>query len=213
MTKMSLAVMLIVVMCALPALARARPAPEGDSARLTEPERDKAIELLLRSQKEFLDAVENLSDAQWSYKPAPERWSVAEVAEHLMLAEASFFATVEGTLAQKPDPGWQSRTAGKTEFLERALLNRQVKAQAPEPLQPRRDLTRAEILSRFKNARARTLKFIKETNVPLKAYTRDHPFPIFGTLNAYQWLIYIPLHNLRHNQQIAEVKSTPGFPG
>jgi hypothetical protein len=48
--------------------------------------------------------------------------------------------------------------------------------------------------------------------VPLKEHTVDHPFPIFGTLNAYQWLIYIPLHNMRHDQQIAEVKASPGFP-
>jgi len=48
--------------------------------------------------------------------------------------------------------------------------------------------------------------------VPLKEHTVDHPFPVFGTLNAYQWLIYVPLHNMRHDQQIAEVKASPGFP-
>jgi len=46
----------------------------------------------------------------------------------------------------------------------------------------------------------------------LKEHTVDHPFPVFGTLNAYQWLIYVPLHNMRHDQQIAEVKASPGFP-
>jgi hypothetical protein len=47
----------------------------------------------------------------------------------------------------------------------------------------------------------------------LKEHTADHPFAVFGTLNAYQWLIYIPLHNIRHNQQIAEVKASAGYPG
>jgi hypothetical protein len=46
----------------------------------------------------------------------------------------------------------------------------------------------------------------------LKEHNSDHPFPVFKTLNAYQWLLYIPLHNLRHDQQIAEVKATPGYP-
>jgi hypothetical protein len=32
----------------------------------------------------------------------------------------------------------------------------------------------------------------------------EHPFPVFNMLNAYQWLLYIPLHNARHNRQIAE---------
>ena len=46
----------------------------------------------------------------------------------------------------------------------------------------------------------------------LKAHTIRHPFPIFGTLNAYQWLIYGPLHTMRHVKQIAEVKATEGYP-
>jgi hypothetical protein len=35
---------------------------------------------------------------------------------------------------------------------------------------------------------------------------------VFNTLNAYQWLIYIPLHNFRHNRQIEEVMANPNFP-
>jgi len=39
-----------------------------------------------------------------------------------------------------------------------------------------------------------------------------HPFPIFGTLNAYQWLIFVPLHSFDHDKQIAEVKASPRYP-
>ena len=31
-------------------------------------------------------------------------------------------------------------------------------------------------------------------------------------LNGYQWLIYAPLHTMRHDKQIAEVKATPEYP-
>ena len=115
-------------------------------------------------------------------------------------------------MAGTPNPDWETKTAGKNELEARLLLNRQMKAQAPEPLKPQGNLTRAEILTRFERSRARTLKFIEQTDLPMKTYTFDHPFPIFGTLNAYQWLIYIPLHNMRHNQQIAEVKADINFP-
>ena len=64
----------------------------------------------------------------------------------------------------------------------------------------------------FKESRAKSLKFIETTDLPLKAHTLDHPFPIFGTLNAYQWFIYIPEHNFRHNKQIAEIMSNAAFP-
>ena len=55
-------------------------------------------------------------------------------------------------------------------------------------------------------------KFAAETKDTLKEHTVEHPFQFFGTLNAYQWLIYVPLHTMRHDKQIAEVKATPGYP-
>ena len=44
----------------------------------------------------------------------------------------------------------------------------------------------------------------------MKQHTLDNAF--FGTLNGYQWLIYAPLHTMRHDKQIAEVKGTAGYP-
>ena len=92
------------------------------------------------------------------------------------------------------------------------LQDRSGKASAPESIVPSGKLSREEVMNKYKEARAKTLKFAEETQLPLKAHTMDHPFPIFGTLNAYQWLIYVPLHNVRHNAQIAEVKADPNFP-
>lgn len=181
------------------------------TATMSTQERDKALKLLLDSQQETLNALKGLSDAQWNYKPAPEKWSVGEVAEHIWLAEGLLFAAVERALAAAENPNWEEQTKGKNERLEQLLLNRNGKAQAPEQIKPT-GKTRAEILKGLEEARAKTLKFTKETTLALKSHTQEHPFKIFGTLNAYQWLIYIPLHNLRHNQQIVEVKASAGFP-
>jgi hypothetical protein len=77
---------------------------------------------------------------------------------------------------------------------------------------PSGKLTRDEVIAKLKESRAKTLKFAEETKLPLKSHTMDHPFPAIGTLNAYQWLILVPLHNIRHNKQIEEVKADPNFP-
>jgi hypothetical protein len=184
----------------------------ADEGKITAEERAKVIKLLKDSQAETLAALEKLSDEQLKFKPAPEKWSVIEVAEHIMLAEGLLFGAVQGAIASKPNPDWEAKTKGKTEFLERVLPDRSGKAQAPEAIVPTGKLTRAELIAKYKEARGKTLKFAEETQLPLKSYTRDHPFPVFGTLNAYQWLIYIPLHNIRHNQQIAEVMANATFP-
>ena len=189
-------------------------APMNDSTPgtcMTAEERARTVRLLRESQEAFLNAVESLDDAQWSYTPASGRWSIGEIAEHLVLAEGLLFATVARAVSQDSDPNWQS-TAGKADFRERVLVDRTGKAIAPKSIQPLAQLGQTEILKRYQDRRARTREFAEHTELPLKAVTINHPFPTFGTLSGYQWLLYIPLHNLRHNQQIEEVKSSDGFP-
>jgi uncharacterized damage-inducible protein DinB len=203
-----------VVLSIFDAKLRAADAPSNQdgAGHMTAEERAKAIKLLNDSEARTLDLLKNLSDEQLNFKPATNKWSVLEVAEHIMLSESEIFAAVQKTLESEPNPDWESKTKGKTEFLETAMLNRTHKAQAPEALVPTGKLSREEVVARFKEARARTLKFVEETQLPVKTYTRDHPVPVFGTLNAYQWLILIPLHNERHNLQIDEVIANPNFP-
>ena len=197
----------------LSVLASAFTAPIASEGKLTSDERAKAIKMLVDSQKEFLGYVEKLSDAQWNSRPAPFKWTVGETAEHIALAEGLLYSAMERALATPINPDWETKTANKEAILDNVLAARKGKAQAPEPIQPlKRKMSRAEIMALFKEGRAKSMKFIETTDLPLKAHTLDHPFPIFGTLNAYQWFIYIPEHNFRHNKQIAEIMGNAAFP-
>lgn len=213
-----LARVLLASVAALTAVALAQqPKPDpNESPKMSDQERAQVVQLLKDTEKEFLDSVEKLTDEQWNFKPAPvngrERWSIAECAEHIMLSESAIFGRAQAALASPVNPDWQTKTAGKTQLLLRILPDRSGKATAPEAIQPKSKLTRAEIIDRYKEARAKTLKFAETTDLDLKNHTAEHPFAIFGTLNAFNWLIYVPLHNGRHNQQIAEVKTYPGYP-
>jgi len=200
----------VMTLVTLPTLTvRVRAQAVAPDATMTRAERAELIDLLNKSEREFLDAVESVSDAQWTFKAAPDRWSIGEVAEHLVLAEAGLFTTATKSVAAPADDKWTA-TLGKTDRLKRALPNRTTKVDAPQEIRPRGDLTRAQVMARFKQQRARTLAFAQETEAPLKAHTAPNPF--FGAINAHQLLLYIPLHNLRHDQQIAEVKTAPDYP-
>ena len=204
---------MLVCMILLSTLALAFTPPRSGDGKLTPEERARAIKMLVDSQTEFLSYVEKLSDEQWNFRPAPFKWTVGETAEHIALSEGLLFGAVERALAAPINPDWETKSAGKEPILENILAARKGKANAPEPIQPfKRKMTRTEIMTMFKEGRAKTLKFAEQTDLPLKAHTLDHPFPIFGTLNAYQWLLYIPAHNLRHDKQIVEVMSNPKFP-
>ena len=69
---------------------------------LSQGERDRAMSSLHATRKMFLDEVANLSDAQWTFKPAPERWSIAECAEHIALSEDLLFQLVTEKLMKSP---------------------------------------------------------------------------------------------------------------
>jgi hypothetical protein len=186
--------------------------PTGASSRMTKEDRDKIIRLLDESEKETLAAIKDVSDAQWTFKPAPNKWSVGEVSEHIFMAEGLLFAQVERALAAPVNPEWETKTKGKTEFIEQVMAPRKGRAQAPEAIVPTGKMTKADFIKKYREIRAQTLKFAGTTDQPLKAHTTEHPFPVFGTLNAYQWLIYIPLHNQRHLKQIAEVMASESYP-
>ncbi|MBK7600053.1 MAG: DinB family protein [Acidobacteria bacterium] len=214
LNKIKLLTLLItaVLVASISSSAMAQGAQGAQEAKMSTEDRAKVIRLLNESNKQTLASIEGLSNEQLHFKAAPEKWSVLEVAEHIMMAEGLLFSQVEAAIAAKPNPDWQEKTKGKTEFLEKVMVSRDRKASAPESIVPSGKLTRDEVISGIKAARAKTLKFAETTDLPLKAHTAEHPFPVFNTLNAYQWLIYVPLHNIRHNQQIEEVKANPNFP-
>jgi hypothetical protein len=194
------------------AIAVCAPAMAADS-HITADERMKLVRYLQDSEKEFLGYVNGVSEAQWTWKAGPDRWSVGETAQHIVLAEGFLFDMAQKALTSEPNPDWEAKTRGKTELLERVMVDRSHKVQAPEPLNPVGvTMSRDQVVAKFREVRARTIQFAETTQLPLKEHTTAGPFPVFDPLNAYQFLLYIPLHNLRHDQQIAEVTATAGYP-
>ena len=179
-------------------------------ARMTPEDRANVLKWLEESRKEFLSAIDGVTDQQWKWKPATDRWSVGEIAEHVVLAEASQFANVKKAMSLPVNTAWAEETKGKTEMLETILAPRLGKAQAAEAIVPKGEMTLGQIRGRFEKQREEIVKFASETDLALKEHTLNNAF--FGVLNAYHWLIYAPLHTMRHIKQIAEVRNTPGYP-
>src|SRR5258708_22208173 len=80
MRTKSVAGLLIVLLL----LAGATVAPAQE---VTQAEKDRALQYLETTKKGVLEATKGLSEAQWNFKPAPDRWSVAQVMEHIATAE------------------------------------------------------------------------------------------------------------------------------
>lgn len=198
-------------LCVAIVLAAAGPLPaqSGADPKMTAAERAEVIELLQKSEQELMKAIDGLSEQQWAYKPGPDRWSVGEVVEHIVLTDALLFETAVKSLDGPANAKWEG-LLNKIDLIKKAVPDRSRKVDAPAAIQPRQAMTRAQLMARFREQRSRAAAYVRDTDKPVKAHTSPNPF--FGDLNAHQWLIYIPLHHLRHNQQILEVKASPGYP-
>jgi hypothetical protein len=186
-------------------------AAEKKSA-LTEKERAEAVKYFEDTRQSFLDSVKGLSEAQWKYKAGPDRWSIAEVAEHIAISEETLSGMVTGMLMQSPAaPEKKEAAKGKEDLIRSSITNRSVRVQAPEMLKPtNRWATQEELVKAFNASRDKTIKYIKETQDDLRSHFRPHP--IFKDLDGYQWLILISGHSARHTAQINEVKEDQGYP-
>ena len=179
--------------------------------RMTADERARVVGLLQQTRDDFLVTVGSVTDAQWNFCPAPDRWSIGLIAEHLGLVERGLFSRVEHALEADVNPDWES-VIEKNGLIEQMLQDRGTPRDAPERVVPTGTVGREEALVIFREQRVRSLAFAETTAAQLKTHTLDHHRPMFGTLNAFQWLLYIPLHNQRHIEQIAEIQAAPDYP-
>ena len=181
---------------------------------LTQADRDKAVAELEGSRQAFLDATQGVSPAQWNFKAGPDRWSIAECAEHIALAEDFIFGVATKRVMSTPaTPEKRDLVKGKDEAIVKMLQDRSHKATAPEPIDPvKHKLAADEAVKQFLASRAHTIEYIKTTQDDLRDHFFDHPVPVFGTMDAYQWILFISGHSRRHTLQILEVKADPNFP-
>jgi len=202
---------LLAVIC-LALTCSAQTATQTTSATLTAEEREAALKQFETSRDIFLKSIAGLSEKQWTFKPAPDRWSVAEVAEHITVSESTLLGLVQTRLMQSPAaPEKREQVKGKDQVILEKVPDRSHKAQAPEFLRPTgRWATEADLSKTFENNRKTTMDYVRTTNDDLRDHFFDHP--AFGTLDGYQWLLLIAAHSARHTKQIEEVKADPNFP-
>ena len=83
----------IIALCILSA-----PIFAAGTGTMTDSERAYLIEQLELSKKNMLASIQGVTEAQWKFKPAPNVWSVAECAEHIILAEDYIFGASQQAL-------------------------------------------------------------------------------------------------------------------
>ena len=182
-----------------------------NDASIGSKERKFAVQHLKETKANLLKSVKGLSEAQLNFKPAADRWSVKECFYHIILAENGLWAMFEATMKTPATPEKRSEIKVTDEEVVKMISNRSQKAKAAEPMLPGKATWQnmAEALAAFKASRGEHLKYVKSTTEDL----RNHVFQLpFGSIDGYQFLLFMSAHADRHTQQINEVKADPNFP-
>ena len=174
-------------------------------------ERQLVLDQLTSSEARLLDLIANLTPQQWHFRESPERWSIAENIEHVILFENFLKGVIAKTLAEEAQPEKKPQAAAKEPLVFQIATGRHTKFNAREVVRPTgRWPEPTEMIAELQETRKRTLVFVAEIQGDLRSHFFAHV--ALGDLDCYQWLVVLAQHGARHAFQIEQIKADPAYP-
>ncbi|MGV3488820.1 MAG: DinB family protein [Tuberibacillus sp.] len=159
----------------------------------------RAMEVNAEIRSEILKSVDGLSNDELNKKVDAEKWTIAQVLEHLYFSEE----VVTKSLVYGLEKGNSEPVESKPVHL---VADRSQKRQAPDYVLPKEDyISLEEIKEKLHRSREKLNAVVYEAGGDVLK-TRSLKHPVFGPLNLYQWVEFIGMHEKRHLNQIEELK-------
>jgi hypothetical protein len=177
---------------------------------MTKQERESVLVQLASSEARLQELVGGLSAAQWSFREAEGRWSIAEVIEHCILFEEFIREVIAKTLEGPAQAEKMAGAVAKEPLVRQLAESRGTRFAAREIVRPVGTWATDDLVDEFRKTRARTVAFVEHLQGDLRAHFFPHV--AFGDLDCYQWLVVLGQHGARHALQIDEIKRNAGYP-
>jgi hypothetical protein len=171
---------------------------------MTAGDRQRLIAHLEMTEAWLVSELTGLSADQLKFRMTPESWTIADVVEHLEIAEPQYWQQVLNSMKQPPNTEKLPATdAGILWYgIDRTNRNKTGEARVPKG---KNDA--AASLAAFRKLRATIMDYAK--NTPEDPRSRKL---IDGNMDVYQWILMISSHSQRHILQIREIKANTGYP-
>jgi hypothetical protein len=162
-----------------------------------------------------IGAIKLLSEPQWTFKPAADRWSIAENVEHIVFILEIVLGPIRDQLAAAPLAPADPAFGQIDDIVIGRFPDRLAKFPSPQP--PAGGFARSEALGRIANNYARLNEYLETSpdlrhhsieSRPLKAVSNG----VFTSMDGYQWILAAAAHTERHTKQILEVIAETDFP-
>jgi uncharacterized damage-inducible protein DinB len=178
---------------------------------LMHPRTEELLSVLDTHRDSLRAAVDAIPADRRDQRPATDRWSVAEVLEHLAIVEKRIARVVASTVAQARESGLraESDTTSVLPMLpfERLTDRTQVRV-APTGVAPRGVLTAEAAWQELTATRAALSEAVRAAD-GLALGDLKVPHPALGEANLYQWVLFVAGHEARHTAQIRELGQAP----
>jgi uncharacterized damage-inducible protein DinB len=193
------------------------PMASSSEQRLTEQELEQARLFLQQTRNAVIGATKGLSAAQWTFKPAPGQWSIAENLDHMVIVQERVLGPILSQLASAPAPPANRDYKAVDAIVIHQFPTRLAKFQAPEFIRPVDQIVPSESLDRLKTNYIRLMDYVESTPglrqhageaVPLKAVSNGE----YDVMDGYQWVLAAAAHTERHAKQMLEVMADDNFP-
>jgi hypothetical protein len=162
----------------------------------------EVLDFLDGSRAALLAALDDVPAELRAPRPDASRWSIAQVVAHLAIVETGITALFRQRVTEATAPDTDTSPILATIDVPR-LLDRERALVAGERLQPADAPDFDDALARLGRMRE-TLRqaIIRADGRALGAIVAPHP--LLGSLNLYQWLVFLGAHESRHTAQIIE---------
>lgn len=169
----------------------------------------------------------DLAPRQFWWRPAPDRWSVAECLDHLVLADEAYLAVIDRAIAEGRRRGLAGKAPPRPGWLTRRLLAgveppARLRVPAPSAIRPRRPMAAAQDLSpravdsplvRFQALRIRLEHRLAQADgLDLGRVRVRSPFVPLLTISLDTALRVVSAHERRHLAQAGAVRQSADFP-
>lgn len=159
-----------------------------------------------------------LNAQQLNWKPAPDKWSIAQCLEHLVKSNEEYFPMLEGVAKGTRKPTFMERLPGLPGFFGKLMLkaldpSNEKKFKSPASFAPAASHLPATIVSDFVGHQQQLVRQLQATNHVDHARTIVSS-PVSGliTLRLEDAVRILVVHEERHFMQAKRLLRTKGFP-
>jgi hypothetical protein len=153
----------------------------------------------MQARNELLEKVAVLTDEQLNQRASDDKWTVMQVLEHLYLMESAIVNNMSKALNSA-----ENNPTDRKPF--QLTLDRSRKIAAPAGLVP---ANRFQTLEEAKGKLGSSRKALTDLITGISEHDleqKSFPHPVFGLMDAKQWVDFIGVHEKRHLAQIEELE-------